>query len=555
MSVDISQLTANLDPQRREVVKTQYEERAISPTATFLLCFFLGSMGAHRFYLREWRTAFAHLGVFLLGAAALMAGLIQTAPVTRASLAGHPVGVALDVIGLVILLVALIWEIIDLGRIDHQVYQRNLLLAEGIIAGTLLADHSAIDRAQERLDAITHHPAAPVAATAAAATGVITAEHVADARALAEESSAQAAISYHEVSQFNVSAEPEDVGQAEAARQGNWTETTTTSESAPGEASDAPMAVDETTIRTHREDGAHTTDSYEVDRFSHPSAGEVAGLGAAGLGVAAVGAGLYEAGHHAGFDEPTQPDALATTTPAAAPESSAYEDATDLDDTGDVTDAYLPAVVVPAADVAELHASPAYVQLPEEQAAAYDYGQAAEPVAAEAPLYLIPEEEPAPAAPAETSMEPAPAWPGPSAYEPTYEPTQEPVAEPAHHGELAAAAGLAGAGALGAEAYAHHHAAEPVAEPAAEPAPEPVAAPAPPRMKKIRVRRKVVVDGEVVAEEVVEREVPADMDSAEAARQIQAELSHATPEQIARLANLSPDEEVQLSQRSEGLGE
>jgi hypothetical protein len=72
-------------------------------------------------------------------------------------------------------------------------------------------------------------------------------------------------------------------------------------------------------------------------------------------------------------------------------------------------------------------------------------------------------------------------------------------------------------------------------------------------MKKIRVRRKVVVDGKVVAEEVVEREVPADMDNAEAARQIQAELSHATPEQIAKLANLSPDDEVQLSQRNEGL--
>ncbi len=551
MSVDISQLTANLDPQRREAVKTQYEERAVSPTATFLLCFFLGSTGAHRFYLREWRPAFAHLGVFALGAAALVAGLVQTAPVTKASLSGNPVGVALDVIGIVILLVALIWEIIDLGRIDHQVYQRNLLLAEGIIAGTLLADHSVIAHAQERVGEVLHHPVAPVAATAAAAAGVITAEQVADARALAEESAGRAGVSFHEVSQFNVSAEPEGVDQAEAAHQGNWTETTTTSESAPGEASDAPMLVDETTTHTHLEDGAHITDSYEVERYSHPSADEVAGLGAAGLGAAALGAGLYEAEHHAGFDEPTQPDAMAAAASAEAPESSAYEDTSDFEDMGDVTDAFLPAVVAPAADVAELDASPAYVQLPEEEPAAYGYGQAAEPGAAEAPLYLIPEEESAPASP------------DPSTFEPIYDPSQaqESVAEPARHDELAAAglAGLAGAGALGAEAYAHEHSPEPVAEPAAapavEPAPEPVAAPAPPKMKKIRVRRKVVVDGEVVAEEVVEREVPADMDSAEAARQIQSELSHATPEQIARLANLSPDEEVQLSQRSEGLGE
>ncbi|HEX8981134.1 MAG TPA: TM2 domain-containing protein, partial [Ktedonobacterales bacterium] len=458
MSVDISQLTANLDPQSREAVKTQYEERAVSPTATFLLCFFLGSTGAHRFYLREWRPAFAHLGVFVLGAAALVAGLVQTAPVTQASLSGHPVGVALDVIGIVILLVALIWEIIDLGRIDHQVYHRNLLLAEGIIAGTLLADHSVIAQAQERVSEVLHHPVAPVAATAAAAVGVITAEHVADARALAEESTGRAGVSYHELSQFNVSGEPEGVDQAEAAHQGNWTETTTTSESASDEASDAPMVVDETTTRMHLEDGAHTTDSYEVERYSHPSAGEIAGLGAAGLGAAALGASMYESEHHAGFDEPTQPDAMAASAePVEAPQSSAYEDTSDFEDMGDVTDAFLPAVIAPAADVAELDSSPAYVQLPEEEPAAYDYGRAAEPAAAEAPLYLIPEEETAPASPE------------PSTYAPIYDPSQEqePVAEPAHHDDLAAVAGvagLAGAGALGAEAYAHEHAAEPVAE-------------------------------------------------------------------------------------------
>jgi len=82
---------------------------------------------------------------------------------------------------------------------------------------------------------------------------------------------------------------------------------------------------------------------------------------------------------------------------------------------------------------------------------------------------------------------------------------------------------------------------------AAEPA-----TPEAPKMKKIRVRRKVVVDGQVVAEEVVEREVPADMDTATAAAQIQAELSHLTPEQIAQRAHLSPGEEIELRQRTEG---
>ncbi|MDE3229640.1 MAG: TM2 domain-containing protein, partial [Chloroflexota bacterium] len=53
MSVDISQLAARLDPERREAIKAQYEERETNPTAAFLLCFFLGSAGAHRFYLKE----------------------------------------------------------------------------------------------------------------------------------------------------------------------------------------------------------------------------------------------------------------------------------------------------------------------------------------------------------------------------------------------------------------------------------------------------------------------------------------------------------------------
>ncbi|HZC06630.1 MAG TPA: hypothetical protein VE338_13425, partial [Ktedonobacterales bacterium] len=61
-------------------------------------------------------------------------------------------------------------------------------------------------------------------------------------------------------------------------------------------------------------------------------------------------------------------------------------------------------------------------------------------------------------------------------------------------------------------------------------------------------------DGQVVAEEVVERMVPVDMDTAEAASQIQAELGHLTPEQIAQRAHLSPDEAVELRQRTEGLG-
>lgn len=631
MSVDISQLTARLDPQRQALIREQYEERATNPTAAFLLCFFLGSAGAHRFYLGEWRIGIAHLALFVAGVAALVAGLVQTLPLT-VKLATHPVGALLDALGVVLLLAALIWEIIDLGRIDHQVYQRNLLLAEGIIAGNLLADHTAEDQALQRIEATAERAraqaqaagaGAPLAGAAAAGAGIITASEVADARRLAEENAGSATISYSEMSRFDISADPDQARQAsaDAERTVDWTATNITTDTLPGATPDAtPIPTAETVTLTHTEDGPRVTDSYEVDRVSGPSALEAAGLGAAGLGAAALGAGLYGAAHEpapqaapsyepyepyepyapAGFDEPTQP-----AYPASAPEPP-LSDATDAqaapapvphydfeDDLGDITDANMPAVAPPAADVAMANASPAYVQLPDEQ-----QSPAWEPTA---PFSVLPEEEPstavyhappplpgepdyfaphsaeAPAeayvppvasvysSPSEAPVAPTPSWDQPTSPQP--EPSRaEDLSEPAGF------AGLAGAGALAGEAWAHsRQASEPTPEPPPEPAPEPAsepqpavaesapepaaAAPEPPKMKRIRVRRKVVVDGQVVAEEVVEREIPADMDTKTAAEQIQAELGHLTPEQIAQRANLSPDEEIQVRQRNEGQGD
>lgn len=623
VSVDISQLTARLDPQRQTMIQEQYEERATNPTAAFLLCFFLGSAGAHRFYLGEWRVALAHLALFVAGVAALVAGLVQTLPLT-VKLASNPVGALLDALGVVLLLAALIWEIIDLGRIDHQVYQRNLLLAEGIIAGNLLADHTVEQQAYQRMEQTAqraHEQALAAGATAAGAAGagIITASEVADARKLAEEHAGSATISYTEFSRFDVSASPEQGQQAsaDATRGGDWTESSITTDTLPGATPDAaPIPVAETHTHTHTEEGPRITDSYEVDHVEGPSALEVAGLGA-GLGAAALGAGLYGAAHEAaheaapeplpeaapaysyepaGFDEPTQPAFSPYAAPAAplfdatdaplAPASSAQAadyDFDDFDDLGDVTDANMPAVVAPAADVAVPNASPAYVQLPdEERTRAYTptapftlapedeataiYHAPPPPLPGE-PDYFAPHSAEAPAesyvppvasvysSPAEAPVAPTPSWDQPTLASPAPQPAHE-----EHLGELAGLAGLAGAGALAGEAWAHSHPEpEPESEPtlasSAAPAPEPTPPPAPepPKMKRIRVRRKVVVDGQVVDEEVVEREIPADMDPRLAAEQIQAELGHLTPEQIAERAHLSPDEEVELRQRTEGM--
>lgn len=566
MSVDISQLAARLDPERREAIKTQYEECETSPTAAYLLCFFLGSAGAHRFYLKEWRVGFAHLALFVVGAASLIWGLTQTLPLTS-QLASHPAGAALDTLGVLLLLAALIWEIVDLGRIDHEVYQRNLLLAEGIIAANLLEDESGVDAALQRAEAATHGGQTAVAGAAAAgAAGAITASQVADARALAEESGGQAAISYSEVSTYDVSADPDRTRQATIdTRQESWADTATTHGVVPPATPDAaPTPYTETTTHTHTEDGPRVTDTYEVDRAPEPSAAAIAGLGAAGLGAAALGAEALGGAHTSSFDEPTQPDLSPVFPQETAPSADEYMGASVArdfadEDIGDVTDASMPAVVAPAADIAYHNAAPAWVNLSDEQAAPLT------PDAPEQPLYLTPEEAPTatyppepvtqPAWPAPASVEPAPedyVPPAPSVFSAPVEPPAAPVSpwdqptltqpQPSHADTLAEAAGAAGAvgaGALAADALAQRH----------EPAPEPAsAAPEPPKPRRIRVKREAIVDGKVVKEEYVVGEVLPGESLEEAAARIKASLPPFTPEELARAANLSPEDDVRFGQ-------
>ncbi|MDE3230094.1 MAG: hypothetical protein KGO05_09435, partial [Chloroflexota bacterium] len=504
----------------------------------------------------------AHLALFLVGAAALIWGLTQTLPLTS-QLASHPAGAALDTLGVLLLLAALIWEIVDLGRIDHEVYQRNLLLAEGIIAGNLLDDHSGVDAALQRAEAATHGGQAAAGAAAVGAAGVITAHEVADARALAEEHGG-AGIAYSEVSTFDVSADP-DAGREAAidARHESWADTATTHGVIPSATPNAaPTPYTDTTIHTHTEDGPRVTDTYEVDRAPEASAGEIAGLGAAGLGAAALGAEAFGAAHASAFDEPTQPDLSPVFPPDEAPDAASF-------DLGDVTDASMPAVVPPAADIAFHNAAPAWVDLPDEQFAPLSQE------APERPLTLTPEEpqtdtwqyppEPVtqPAWPAPASVEPAPEAyvpPVPSVFSAPVEPPAAPPSpwdqptetqpQPMRSdalAEAAGAAGVVGAGALAADAIAHHH------EP--EPAPEPAPAPEPPKPRRIRVKREAVLDGKVVGEMVVLADVLPGETPQQAFDRVQAEMAHYSPEQIARAANLSPDDDVQVRQgelRQEG---
>lgn len=614
MSVDINELAAHLDARRQTQVKEQYDARATHATTAFLLCFFLGYLGAHRFYLRQWRSAFARLILFVLGAAGLAAGYVASAPLNA----------ALFVIGGLLILACLIWEVIDLGRIDNEIHQRNLLLAEGLIAGALLSDTSGVEAAAQQVDEVRRAAAAQslAASAAPAGAGAITAEDLAQARNMAEQTG-RANISYESTSTFDVSATPE-----ERADDHPVFEPATTTERhvdiqplpAPEDAGPA-VAAD---THTHHVDAYRVTDEYETDRVSGPSAAEVAGLGAAALGAAGVGYGLAEAAHTA-----EAPSTSTTETPAsevtpisdaaayqpadqnmsipAAPinEPAAYDQAPAMDpfahiaptpaeaipSNPDVTDSGAPSFVQQTSDVAFASAYPSFITLPEQSAgpAISPIPDAAEEVTQpDLPLYFTPEEETA-SEPVTQPYTPYEAAPTPQAYTapaapmtPSWEEPTEPVPSPtqeSHHAEEALGLGaLAGAGALAADAWGRHEApaAEPAPEPAAEaaapaamaepisePATEPEVAaapvtPEPPKMKRIRVKHRIVVDGQVVREESVVREIPADADMAEAARQIQAELEQGTsnsPDEIARMANLSPEAELEIQRRVEGLNQ
>ena len=171
---------------QRKSVNAAYKRDEKHDTTAFLLCFFFGVFGGHRMYLGEWAAASRRLVLPLIIATLMLLGVTQVLP-------------ASVVIGLLIpfVLAALIWEIIDLFRIDHEVYERNLALAERLIAGAVLSDPAVVRSALDKMEGEmqTAHDAATASATreenattfvAAAATVSALPEPAADVPAQAE---------------------------------------------------------------------------------------------------------------------------------------------------------------------------------------------------------------------------------------------------------------------------------------------------------------------------------------------------------------------------------
>ncbi len=498
MSVDFERMAANLPADQRKRLGRQYRRSAKNETTAFLSCFFLGIFGVHHMYLGEWTRGLAHLIIPVVAAIAVVAGVLGALPT-----------LPVTILVVVLLVVALIWEIIELFQIDDKVRQHNLTLAESLIGAGALADSSALTDAVARLDSAM--TGATVGAGAAVAGG-ITAEDVSAARAMASEHNAAIMEEFDSSTTKFISDDPSATtpGAPKA-----WSETTVSGAPDPSADDTLDLPAPEYVTHTHTETANTVTDSYEYDRA--PDATQPMAI-------------------------PTAREAEAATWPDHPPLHVAAN-------AMDVTDhhAYIPPTEA-IADVEGAGATPHYVTLPDDQpaATAASAEAAVAPLAVDASTTSRDATDAHPHAPHAGLVADVEANPTQAVYvnlpDETYVPPIVPVTD-------AAVAG-AGAGYLAAQA------AEPLAPSAAAPetppeAPIEASPTSGPLMKRIRMKRQIVVDGQVVREEVVEKLVPVDSDTTSMVAEMDTQLGHATKEEIAHMANLDPDSNLDLRRRTE----
>lgn len=486
MSVDFERMAANLPADQRKQLGRQYRRSAKNETTAFLSCFFLGIFGVHHMYLGEWARGLAHLIIPVVAAIAVVAGVLGGLP-----------SLPITVLVAVLLVVALIWEGIELFQVDDKVRHHNLALAESLIGAGALADNTALTDAVARLDSAM--TGATVAAGAAASSG-ITADDISAARAMAGEHNSALMEEFDSSTTRLISDDPNATtpGAPKA-----WSETTVSGVPDPSADDTLDMPPPEYVTHTHTETANTVTDSYEYDRA--PDATQP---------MAIPGARESEAA--------TWPDHPPLAESVGAP---------------DATDHHMSVPAMqPIADVEGVGATPQYVTLPDDQPAA--------PLAVDASTTARDATDSHPHAPHAGLVADVEANPTQAVYvnlpDETYVPPIVPVTD-------AAIAG-AGAGYLASQTQA----AEPPAT--AETAPEAAIEASPtsgPLMKRIRMKRQIVVDGQVVREEVVEKLVPVDTDTTSMVAEMDTQLGHASKEEIAHMANLDPDSNLDLRRRTE----
>jgi hypothetical protein len=648
VSLDVSRLIAHLPPEKQAAIAREYRQKAKHDTTAFLLCFFLGIVGAHWLYLGRVQAALPRL---ILAALALVGGIAGIALQMPAALVAA--GIA------VIVLLLLGWEILDLFHIDADVEAYNRTLLERVLGAPLASIEP------------------PAGAPAMAAVGTITAEDIAGAHALAQ----------------GVGTGRAEVYQQTPAHSANGASSTAPAMPAPPmpappmpawPAPDATAGVPgrpPTPAPPSSALSGDATDSYPPTTPAQPIA-DVEGIGAARVNVSlpdqsAPTQPVVPVPERLPPTQPLPPPKASTQPPPASAPAPAGRDLTDshqqVPQTHPVADVEgagarplhveLPAAAASTAAVAAAataaaaasrdttddHADtplthpvgdveaasgvgPVYITLPQESTAPaalaagagltdltdrYPEAPTAHPVAdvegatgqpvyvrvpeaaaaasaGDALVMLVPSDE-APAGGQAVETAPVP----PAEYvPPTVSPVEEPTAPaapiwPFSPGETPPAAPvwpvspsgeadddtqtLAELGALGAagtagiamerayeSAGAPTQPAEPTPAagaatapgqqpPAATPtSPAGTAAPPAQPMKRVRVVRRIVLeDGSVVRELIAERIVPADADSQAVAAELEAQLGHLSPEEIAQYAHLPGETAVVVRSRVE----
>jgi TM2 domain-containing membrane protein YozV len=493
MSVDFERMAANLPADQRKQLGRQYRRSAKNETTAFLSCFFLGIFGVHHMYLGEWTRGLAHLIIPAVAAIAVVAGVLSALPT-----------LPVTILVVVLLVAGLIWEIVELFQIDDKVRQHNLTLAESLIGAGALADSSALTDAVARLDSAM--TGATVAAGGAVAGG-ITAADVSAARAMADEHNGAIMEEFDSSTTRFISDDPSATTPGAPS---TWSEKTVSGAPDPSADDTLDLPAPEYVTHTHTETANAITDSYEYERA--PDATQPMAI-------------------------PTAREAEAATWPDHPPLNLAAN-------TMDVTDR--PAYVPPTeaiADVEGAGAIPHYVTLPDDQPAAAEAAIA--PLAVDASTTSRDTTDAHPHAPHAGLVADVEANPTQAVYvnlpDETYVPPIVPVTD----------AAVAGAGAGYLASQAAEAPAASAATPEAPVTPVEASPTSGPLMKRIRMKRQIVVDGQVVREEVVEKLVPVDTDTTSMVAEMDTQLGHATKEEIAHMANLDPDSNLDLRRRTE----
>jgi TM2 domain-containing membrane protein YozV len=112
----------HLTLQQHTALQRDYDSQYKNPTTAFLLCYFLGAIGAHRLYLGQWGAAALRLLLPLIAAALAILGALDILSFATFSLA------------IIALLCALIWEALDLISLDAEVNAANAALMDHLLA-------------------------------------------------------------------------------------------------------------------------------------------------------------------------------------------------------------------------------------------------------------------------------------------------------------------------------------------------------------------------------------------------------------------------------------